>query len=241
MEDDREQTQQARNLRTKEIRVLLPGKFDYFHGGHAKLISEIQGKFKKVHLVVGLIVDEPDTSLLSLTEKVETLKHFDGIDEIRTIKGQITAETLKALKIDFVAATSDTRLDIPEKVLELPKDIDMDTDEIMIRALRNYDNLIGKLLDEGYDSHQIGVSGAKVMVVKLKKQLKQLEKITKSKGIDYSLKAEELVDQSRARIRCFVADWTEKSENGLKKWAYHCKNKAKHLIKVLKEGWNNFD
>ncbi|CAG9316220.1 unnamed protein product [Blepharisma stoltei] len=243
MEESRDTSTLNINLRGKEVRVLLPARFDYIHGGHAKLITEIQNKFKKVHLVLGLIVEDTNTSLLSLTEKVETLKHFKGIDEIRTLKGEVTAETLKALKVDYVATAtaSEISVDIPEKVLEFPKELDIDTDEIIIRAIRNYDTLVGKLLNEGYDPHEIGVSKAKVMQIKLKKKLRKLARVMKTKGVEYGRKAEEIVDYTRTSLREFVTDLTEKSENAVAKWASKCGNRVKNLITLAKEGWERLD
>ncbi len=93
------------------VRVYCDGVFDLFHYGHARALETAKHAFPRVWLVVGVCADSDvsrskgsNRPILSLSERVESLRHCRWVDEILPDAPWIpTPSFLIKHNIDYVA------------------------------------------------------------------------------------------------------------------------------------------
>ena len=163
------------NLRNKELRVLLSGHFDMIHAGHFQLIQETKSKFKKVYLILGIINDLPGNSLLGLHEKIETFRNISDIDEICILNSSPTLEDLKKMNIDYFATANPNEFSASNKRILIQKKVNLSTDDIIARVIRDYDTHVDNLLQLGYDHNTLKISKVSEITIKCKRQLKKIK------------------------------------------------------------------
>ena len=163
------------NLRNKEIRILLSGHFDLIHAGHSQLIQEAKSKFKKVYLILGIINDLSSNSLLALHEKIETFRSIPDIDEICILNSFPTLEDLKNMNIDYFVTANSNVFPTSNKLLLIEKKVNLCTDDIIARVIRDYDTHIDKLLQLGYHHSALRISKATELSIICKRKLKKIK------------------------------------------------------------------
>ena len=175
MEKNLEKSRSEMNLRNKEIRILIAGRFDIIHAGHSQLIQEAKNAFKIVYLILGIINDDPENSLLALHEKIETFRNFSDIDEIFILNSQPTLEDRKNLNIDYFATANPNTFPASNKILCFDKKVNLCTDEIIARVIRDYDTHVDNLLQVGYNRSALKISKASEISIKCKRKLKMIK------------------------------------------------------------------
>jgi len=100
----------------KVVRVYGHGIHDYCQEGHDRQFLQAKYAFPKVHLMVGLIKDEPPGLLYSKQERQESIYHCRHVDEvICDVPWIIDQEFLTKHEIDAVAITDQHAEDLIKK------------------------------------------------------------------------------------------------------------------------------
>lgn len=224
------------HLRNKEIRILVAGHFDFIHAGHSHLIQEAKSKFKKVYLILGIIEDDPSTSLLGNHEKIETFKGMPEIDEICLLSSFPTAEDLRKMNVDYLATADCKNFDDPNKLILIEKKINLSTDELIARIIRDYDTHVDNLLQVGYHHTSLKISRATEVNYTCKRKLKQIKKDLWRGGFCVN-RLEYSVDSARKQLRNCLTDWNEGNEVILTNWLRRLKGSTSILFRLLKDIW----
>ena len=236
MEKKSEKSASEINLRNREIRVLLSGHFDIIHAGHSQLIQEAKTSFKRVYLILGIINDKPEHSLLALHEKIETFRSMSEIDEVCILPSPPTLEDLKKLNIDYLATTNPNAFPSSNKILLLQKKVNLCTDEIIARVIRDYDTHVDKLLQEGYHHSALRISKASEISRKCKGRLKKI-KDRLWKGGFCCQRFEDSVDLARRHLRNTFTEWSDAHEQILSVWMKKFKASTSVLCKIMCDIW----
>lgn len=238
MEKNSEKLPSEINLRNREIRVLVAGHFDMIHAGHSQLIQEAKTAFKKVYLILGIINDEPENSLLALHEKIETFRSITDIDEICILATPPTLEDLKKLNIDYFATANPNAFPSSNKILLLPKKVNLCTDEIIARVIRDYDTHVNNLLQVGYHHSTLRISKASEISRKCQRRLKKV-KDGLWKGGFCCRKFENSIEDSRKHLRNTFSEWSDVHEQILSAWLKRCRATTSSLYKLLCDIWES--
>ena len=225
------------NLRNKEIRILLPGRFDLIHAGHVQLVQDAKNAFKKVHLVLGIINDEHSSSLLGVHEKVETFRTLPEIDEIIILAAPPTLEDLKNMNMDYIATANPDAYSSTDKILKFDKKVSICTDELIARVVRDYDFHVDNLLQVGYHHSSLKISKASEISILCKRKMKQIKQDLWSQGCSLS-KFELSVDTSRRFLQKKFSGWSESHEQVLSSWLRKFRSSTSVLFTLLKEIWD---
>ena len=215
------------NLRTREIRILIPGHFNLIHAGHLQLIQDVKNSFRKVNLIIGIIDDNDSVPLLGLHEKLETFKSFPEIDKICVLHSKPSLSDLKALNVDYIATA---KSDFPNssKVLRFEKKVFIDSDAIFARVIRDYDSHLENLLQAGFKAQDLNVPKRKEIGIMCRRNLRKVKKAVCSER--FSLESiEKALDASRRWLQTVVSDWGEVQERNLRRWLGKCKSSVSKL------------
>ena len=237
MEKSSDKSSQKFNLRNKEIKILLPGHFDLIHAGHAQLIQDTKNAFKRVHLVLGIINDERSNPLLDITEKIETFRNFEEIDEIIVLTSPPILEDLEKLSMDYIATANPEAYNLPDKVLKFKKKLSISTDELIARVVRDYDFHVDNLLQLGYHHSSLKISKANEISIMCKRKVKHIKQELWRKGCSLG-NFEDSVDSSRRFLQRKFSNWTESHEKVLMNWLRKFQSSTTVLFTLLKEIWD---
>ena len=226
------------NLRNKELRVLLSGHFDMIHAGHFQLIQETKSKFKKVYLILGIINDLPGNSLLGLHEKIETFRNISDIDEICILNSSPTLEDLKKMNIDYFATANPNEFSASNKRILIQKKVNLSTDDIIARVIRDYDTHVDNLLQLGYDHNTLKISKVSEITIKCKRQLKKIKNNFWKEGF-CCRRFENSIDSARRKLRNIFTEWSDSHEQILERWLKKVKFSTSMLYKLCSDIWDS--
>lgn len=111
----------------------------------------------------------------------------------------------------------------------------MDTQEIFARVIRDYDNHVVSLVEEGYPLQSLNVSKAHYSMLYIKRRIKDISKEMKKSSEKAALNAEEWVNRVRAELQGFVTKWSERAERGLNRWVLSSGRKGSNLLSAIRE------
>lgn len=168
------------------LRVYADGIYDITHYGHFRSVEQAKKAFPNVYLLVGCCDDAITHANKGITvfneiERYESLRHCKWIDEvIPNAPWVITKEFLEKHDIDFVCHddipyVSGNISDVYGHLKEMKKfhatqrTEGVSTTDIIIRILRNYDDLIKRNVSRGITLEEMNVSAGKIEELGLKK------------------------------------------------------------------------
>lgn len=224
------------NLRNKEVRIILPGHFDMIHAGHSKLIQDVKSYYKIVYLILGIINDKPRNSLLSLHEKIETFRNMSEVNEVCILSLWPSLEDLGKMNIDYVATANPNAPLMPNKVLYFEKKVNLSTDEIIARVVRDYNGHVDNLLQVGYNRSKLKISKFSEVSFRCKRKLKKVKADLWRNGFSLN-KLENSVDSARFCLRNAFIGWMDSYDEILKKWLRTFKGTSSSFLNFLKEVW----
>ena len=225
------------NLRNKEVRILLAGHYDIIHAGHTQLITDAKNSFKRVHLILGIINDNPNSSVLALHEKIESFKNNPEIDEICVLSGPVQQEDMAKVNADYLATANPEASSLCEKVLLMQKKIDISTDNVIARIVKDYDSHLEDLLSSGISRSQLKISRAKEMSVICKMKLKKIKDKLWRKGYSVA-NLEKSLDSTRKYVRETFSDWNEYHERLVRKWLTKARVSTNKFYNLLCHIWD---
>lgn len=238
MEKSSKKSSRSFSLRNKLINILLPGHFSYIHSGHRQIIQEIKSSFKTVSLTVGIFSNQSAPSILTDNEKIETFKSIPEIDKILILHSNPTESDLKQWNIDLIATASKDKYSNFDRILRFEKRVDISSDEIIARIIRDYDNHVSNLVALGYHRSTLGISKFTELSVRCKQQLKSIKKSLWNskmgpKGIESAL------DKCRKVIQDTSNSWCDRQEQILRTWLGHSSTGVNILQRLLQEIWDS--
>ena len=238
MEKSSAKSPRSISLRNKIINILLPGHFSYIHSGHRLLIQEIKSSFKKVSLTVGIFSNQSAPSILTDNEKIETFKSIPEIDKILILHSSPTESELRQWNIDLIATASKDKYSNFDSILRFEKRVDISSDDITARIIRDYDNHISNLVNLGFHRSSLGISKLTELSVKCKQQLKSIKKSLWNskvcpKGIESAL------DKCRKAIQDTSTSWCDRQEQILRTWLGHSSTGVNILQRLLNDIWDS--
>ncbi|MCJ1313253.1 hypothetical protein MMC25_006930 [Agyrium rufum] len=175
----------------RAVRIYADGVFDLFHLGHMRQLEQAKNAFPEVYLIVGVTGDtethkRKGLTVLSGTERAETLRHCKWVDEvIPNCPWIVTANFLKEHKIDYVAHDdipygADEGDDIYKTIKEQGKFLvtqrteGVSTTGIITKIVRDYEKYISRQLKRGTSRQELNVSWLKKNELDLKRHVIEL-------------------------------------------------------------------
>lgn len=203
--EDGEVQQQAEVPTDRPVRVYADGIFDLFHFGHAKALEQAKKTFPNTHLIVGCCGDKvthayKGKTVLSDTERYESLRHCKWVDEIITDAPWVITETfINKHKIDFVthdalpysdaSGQANDVYDFVKKMgrfKETKRTEGVSTSDIILRIIRDYNDYVMRNLSRGYTRKDLGVSFVREKRIRAKHSINQLQRQVKDRQLQVS-------------------------------------------------------
>ena len=190
----------SRVIPGRKVRIYSDGCFNLFHFGHGAQLKKKKKMFDNVELIVGVSSDEDihhykGANIMNNKERVESLRHCKWIDQILfPVPWAPTPEFIKENNIDFVAHdvtpyVTDSSSDCYEPMKEMGRFLPtlrtegISTSDIMVRILKDREELFERNLRKGYDRKSLKLGyfeylyvQARVVLVKIVRCLKDHEK-----------------------------------------------------------------
>ncbi|KAI9849256.1 MAG: hypothetical protein M1837_004715 [Sclerophora amabilis] len=175
----------------RPVRVYADGVFDLFHLGHMRQLEQAKNAFPNTYLLVGVTGDEEThkrkgLTVLSGTERAETLRHCKWVDEvIDDCPWIVSPEFVEQHEIDYVAHDdlpygADEGDDIYKPVKEQGKFLvtqrteGVSTTGIITKIVRDYEQYIARQLKRGTSRKELNVSWLKKNELDLKRHALEL-------------------------------------------------------------------
>jgi choline-phosphate cytidylyltransferase len=164
------------------VRIYMDGVFDMFHHGHARLLKQGKEKFKHVHLIVGVCLQEDVEKNKGITlstryERLEAIKHCKWADEIVDAPWVTTIEFMDSINAHYVARDSEPYpyMDIADlyapikeagRFLPTTRTEGISTTDIIMRVIRDYEFYVKRNVKRGCTAEELNITKEKYEEVK---------------------------------------------------------------------------
>jgi choline-phosphate cytidylyltransferase len=237
---DRPQTRQSRklSLRNRPIKILLPGHFSFIHAGHRSIISEVKSSFKNVVLIVAIIEDETIPSILTSQEKLSTMKSFPEVDQVLLIPTPPSEKDLQDWKIDLLASGNPSKYKEIGQVLRIEKKHKFSTSLIIAKIIRNSEDHLSRLLNQGYHRSSLNISRLSEISIKARVKLSSIKKslTRKSSSPEYISR---YLEQCKKVFQLPSSFWSPSRVLTLRTWLEQGSSASKCIQKLFSDIWES--
>ena len=163
----------GKNLRNRQVTILVPGTFSFLHYGHFRLFEDCKSSFNRVRLIVG--IHDSSNSLLTPEEKALTLSHIAAVDEVILHLPRVNRQLMNKHRVDYVAVWTEEKKQsvVAEEVLCMPGYPHVTTFKLADRIHDEEEDFVMHILEDELEAWECGMSKAQLHWIEFKRKLRK--------------------------------------------------------------------